>query len=152
MQTSSFHTYDPSAHILPAGTTTVLAANTGCAGLQAGRARSRDFSTLNLLLALFASLALLSGAGCAKIGEPHPPEVRVPKAATDLAARQVSDFIVLTFSKPDRNTNGSEATTLKSVDIFRLSEETTGKDKGALPDEQFAKGSVFQNTGQSIME
>ncbi len=90
-------------------------------------------------LCLLITLAVLCSAGCAKIGEPKPPEVRIPKAAADLAARQLSDFVVLAFSKPDRNTNGSEATTLRRVDIFRLSEAAAGKDAGALPYEQFAK-------------
>jgi hypothetical protein len=93
----------------------------------------------NLILAIFLSLAVLSGAGCAKIGAPQPPEVRIPKATTDLAARQLSDFVVLAFSKPDRNINGSEATTLRRVDIFRVSEEATGNGGRALPEAQFAE-------------
>ncbi len=94
---------------------------------------------LNLLLALIFALAVLCCVSCAKVGAPKPPEVRIPKAATDLAARQLSDFVVLAFSKPDRNTNGSEATTLRRVDIFRVSEDAVGDRVGALPEAQFAE-------------
>ncbi len=97
---------------------------------------------IQITLAIF--LAALSAAGCAKIAEPQPPEVRIPLPATDLAARQVSDFIVLTVSKPERNTNGSEATTLRSVDIYRLSEDGNAKDVAGVADQgQFAKKALL---------
>jgi hypothetical protein len=87
------------------------------------------------VLPVFIFLSVLFSAGCAKIAEPQPPEIRIPHPAVDLAARQLSDFVVLTFSKPERNTNGSQPTTLKSVEIFRLAEDTAG----ALPPDQFVK-------------
>jgi len=91
-------------------------------------------------IALTIFLAALSAAGCAKIAEPQPPELRIPLPATDLAVRQVSDFIVLTVSKPERNTNGSEATTLRSVDVYRLSEDGNAKDAaGGVDQGQFTK-------------
>jgi hypothetical protein len=98
-----------------------------------------EFRISNLLIDLLVTLAVLCGAGCAKISAPKPPEVQIPKAATDLAVGQASDFIVLTFSKPDRNTDGSEAQTLRSVDIFRLSEDAATNDTGALPEARFAQ-------------
>jgi hypothetical protein len=78
------------------------------------------------LTILFLWLAVGFGAGCAKIGDPRPPEVKIPKAAVDLAARQTADFIVLTVSKPNENTNGSKATTFQRVDVLRLAEEASG--------------------------
>jgi hypothetical protein len=94
----------------------------------------------NPLIALLLLLAVLSGVSCARIGEPQPPQVYVPIPATDLASRQLSDFVVLTVSKPERNTNGSEVTTLKSVDIYRMQDET-GADDAAnpVPPELFMK-------------
>ena len=92
------------------------------------------------LPSLFLLFAVLAGASCAKIGEPRPPEVRIPKEAADLAARQSADSIVLTVSKPERNTNGSEATTLQSVDVFRLTEAAGAEDTAKpLPAEQVMK-------------
>jgi fibronectin type 3 domain-containing protein len=76
-------------------------------------------------------LAFLS-AGCAKISEPQPPEIRIPRPAADLAVRQLSDYVVLSFSKPETNTDGSGASTPKSVEVFRMIE-----DNGPLPEDQF---------------
>ena len=70
-------------------------------------------------------LLLLLG-GCAKTGDPQPPTVLVPRPATDLAARQVADTVLLTVSIPAENTDGSPATTLAQVEIFRLVEEGSG--------------------------
>lgn len=86
-------------------------------------------------------LAALSLPGCAKIADPEPPQVRIPKPAIDLAARQLSDFLVLTVSKPAVNTNGSEATTLQRVDVYRLGEDVTAADR-VLDDEQFIKSAT----------
>ena len=51
------------------------------------------------ILALAMACPLFS-AGCAKVGEPQPPEIRVPKPAVDLAARQSAGDVVLTVSIP----------------------------------------------------
>jgi hypothetical protein len=83
-------------------------------------------------------LATISCWGCAKIAEPEPPQVRIPKPAVDLAVRQRSDYLVITVSKPESNTNGSEATTLKRVDVYRLSQGIQDTE-GALPEEQFIR-------------
>jgi hypothetical protein len=86
-------------------------------------------------------LLVLFGAGCAKIGEPQPPEVRIPKEAADLAVRQSSDTLVLTFSKPEQNTNGSAATTIKSLELLRITEES-GVSGAPLPQERFVKSAL----------
>ncbi len=102
------------------------------------KTRSAKFQILKaaLLMAVWTML----GTGCAKISEPQPPEVRIPKPAIDLAARQVSDFVVLTVSKPAQNTDGSASTTLKSIELFRLAEDTRGSlVTSPLPEEQFLK-------------
>jgi hypothetical protein len=90
--------------------------------------------------ALLTAVALLSAAGCAKIAEPQPPEIRVPKAAVDLAVRQLSDSVVLTVSEPEQNTDGSPATTFRNVEVFRLiGNANTGGSSQPLPEEQFLK-------------
>jgi hypothetical protein len=71
-------------------------------------------------LLTFVVLALL--AGCAKTGDPQPPLLLVPKPATDLAARQYGDQIMLTLSMPTENTNGTPATTLRRIELFRCME------------------------------
>ncbi len=85
------------------------------------KSRFNKISRLGLIFPLLLSAAF--GTSCAKIGEPQPPEIQIPKPATDLTARQVSDTIVLAFSMPAQNTDGSEARTLASVDVFRLLED-----------------------------
>jgi len=80
------------------------------------------------LLSVFAFLfiaALLSIAGCAKMGEPQPPEIFIPEAAVDLTANQRADTILLRVSIPRRNTNGSEVTTLQNVDVYRHAADTS---------------------------
>ncbi len=87
--------------------------------------------------ALLAAAALLC-AGCAKIGEPQPPGVEVPEAATDLTAKQISDRVVLTVSTPDRNTSGAAVTSLRSLEVYRLAGNSNAA-ADALPDEDFAR-------------
>jgi len=92
---------------------------------------ARHFYILTLLL----FLCLLGLEGCAKIGEPQPPQVLVPKPAVDLDARQFSDRILLTVSQPVANTNGSRVTTLDRIEIFRLAGDR--QDAGPLQEEAF---------------
>lgn len=77
--------------------------------------------------------------GCAKTGEPHPPAVLVPKPAADLVARQYSDQVLLAFSMPAQNTDGSPVDVLGSIEIWRRTDERTNK-AFALTDPEFLKG------------
>lgn len=83
-----------------------------------------------LLLLCFAGLS-----SCAKESEPQPPLVLVPRAATDLRARQYDERILLTVSMPAQNTNGSQVTTLGQVEIFRLASDRGNA--GPLPEAEF---------------
>jgi hypothetical protein len=94
-------------------------------------------ATAGILLSLLAYAILL--AGCAKTGDPHPPEVLVPKPAVDLAARQYSDQVLLTVSMPDHNTNGSPMTTLGVIEVWRRIEERT-KETAPMTETEFLKG------------
>jgi hypothetical protein len=89
--------------------------------------RGRESSSKNqrlkgskLLTTALLAIGILCGADCAKIADPQPPQALIPEAAVDLAAKQVSDYVVLTVSKPGRNTNGSPATNLRSLEVLRL--------------------------------
>jgi hypothetical protein len=86
---------------------------------------------------LWILLTLLT-AGCAKIGEPQPPEIKIPEAAVDLTAMQLSDHVVLKVSKPSRNTNGSAVADLRSLEVYRLAEDPSAEAAKPLPIEIFA--------------
>ncbi len=87
---------------------------------------------------LLTAAAALSGSGCAKISEPQPPVVRLPKPAIDLAVRQISDSLVLTVSEPTQNTDGAPATSFRKMQVLRVSESLrTGEILPSLPEDQF---------------
>jgi fibronectin type 3 domain-containing protein len=56
-------------------------------------------------------------AACGKVGDPQPPFVRIPEAVKDLAASQSGHNIVLGWTNPPRNIDGSAATNLAHVQI-----------------------------------
>ncbi len=93
--------------------------------------------------AMLAVIALMLAAGCAKIGDPQPPRIRIPKPAVDLSARQVSDSVELTVSVPVQNTDGSTATTFTQADVLRMAEDA-GRNEPIAPisEEEFMKQAV----------
>jgi hypothetical protein len=106
-----------------------------------GKTRFSKIQTLNATMLLAAWLAF--SAGCAKVGEPQPPEIHIPKPAADLTAHQISDAIVLTFKKPVLNTDGSSATTLARVEVFRRLEDLRRDlPPNPLPEAQFVQSAV----------
>jgi hypothetical protein len=74
--------------------------------------------TIPLLSGLLI-LALLFCPACAKVGEPQPPIVYIPKPSADLTCRQVADRVLLSVSLPTTNTNGTPVNTLKTLEVFR---------------------------------
>jgi hypothetical protein len=83
-------------------------------------------------LAVLFALCIL--AGCGKTGDPQPPFIRIPQSVTDLAARQMAYDAVLSWTNPAHYVDGSNATDLATVHVFRngvrvksLSAETPGK-------------------------
>ena len=70
---------------------------------------------LSSVLCLLCTFLLL--AACGKIGDPLPPFIRIPEAVKDLAATQSGHNIVLTWTNPPRNIDGSAATNLAHVQI-----------------------------------
>ena len=80
-------------------------------------------------------LCLFSLAGCAKIADPEPPRLLIPKPAADLAARQFGSRVLLTVSLPVENTNGSREIILGEVEVFRVARDPG--ESATLPEEAF---------------
>lgn len=55
--------------------------------------------------------------GCGKIGDPQSPFIRIPQAVTDLAVHQNGNELVLSWTNPSRNIDGSGATDLARIQI-----------------------------------
>src|SRR6185312_3392858 len=45
-------------------------------------------------------------AGCGTPGAPRPPSLRLPQAVSDLAATRVGNTVTLTWTEPQRTTDG----------------------------------------------
>ena len=82
---------------------------------------SRELSPGRTLLAL---ALLVAAGGCGKKGDPSPPLPRGANAIKDLAVEQEGGAAVLTFSYPDRLSNGQLLTDLTAIEIFRLAGAT----------------------------
>lgn len=61
-------------------------------------------------------------SSCGKVGDVHPPFVRIPEAVNDLSANQSGYSIVLTWTNPAHNIDLSEATDLAHVQILSEAE------------------------------
>jgi hypothetical protein len=93
---------------------------------------------------LWAFIALiLTCAGCAKMADPKPSVIPLIMPANDLSAHQQSDYIVLSASRPIHNVDGTEASSLKSIDVFRLEEGASAANTNKpLPESEFTKQAV----------
>jgi len=95
-------------------------------------------SCIPLLKTVLLVIALFLTTGCAKIADPLPPLVRIPRPAADLAAMQSAGDIALTFSRPAVNMDGSPATTLENIQVLRLEEDADSGDiDRPLPEKTF---------------
>jgi hypothetical protein len=92
-------------------------------------ARNDTGSVPSFLLRNQASLLIfiLCLSGCAAPGEPVPPRPVVPEAVTDLAARQLGDAVVLTFTLPKNSTERQPLAESPAIEIFRALESPGGK-------------------------
>lgn len=96
-----------------------------------------------LLLFLGTSLA----TGCGKVGPPLPPEILIPKPVTDLSSVQIGPQIKLTWTLPTLNTNGTKATTIQKIEVYRQIQPRT--DPLPIP-ETLAKS--FQGTKIMVID
>lgn len=83
----------------------------------------------SLFLLLGCSLLLLSH--CGKMGPPLPPIRVKPQPTSDLRAVQVSSQVLLSWSVPNVNTDGTPLGEPREIQVYRLS--TATKDPGAPP-------------------
>src|ERR1700680_940817 len=67
-------------------------------------------------------ILILCLSGCAAPGEPVPPRPVVPEAVTDLAARQLGDAVVLTFTLPKNSIERHPLAEKPAIEIFRALE------------------------------
>lgn len=72
-------------------------------------------------------IIILCLSGCAAPGEPVPPRPVVPEAVTDLAARQLGDAVVLTFTLPKDSTERHPLAEKPAIEIFRALESRGGE-------------------------
>jgi hypothetical protein len=72
-----------------------------------------------LLLSVLAVISSLF-SGCGNMGPPLPPLIQIPVPVSDLAIQQFGKSAQLSWTLPKLNTDGSAATTVASVEIYRL--------------------------------
>lgn len=73
----------------------------------------------HFLSPLLCAVALTALASCGAPGEPTAPRPPVPEAVADLAARQVGDAVLLTFTLPQNTLQGEPLAEPPAVEIFR---------------------------------
>lgn len=79
--------------------------------------RRRDLFSFSCLL---LPLLLLPAAGCARVGPPRPPYKRVPPAVKELAVAQEGPDLVLRFTLPVANADGSRIEAYPALEIDGL--------------------------------
>ena len=73
-----------------------------------------------------ALISLLFLTGCGNVGDPLPPLIQIPEAVSDLQAVQLGKSARLSWTLPKLNTDGSAATTLSMIEIYRIASSSAG--------------------------
>ncbi len=66
---------------------------------------------------LFTAVAMLTLAGCAYVGDPLPPALKIPAPVTDLSARQVGPDLLIAFTIPAVTQEGLDLKKLGGLDL-----------------------------------
>ena len=76
---------------------------------------------MHSVVSIFFSLVSLCflAAGCGVPGEPVPPSPPIPIAIKDLAAKQLGDGVMLSFTLPSKSTLGDRLTQTPTMEVFR---------------------------------
>lgn len=74
---------------------------------------------IRILLISLVFPILIGASGCGKKRPPVAPESTTPTAITDLKAMVGEEAVMLCWTIPDRNTNGSKLADLRGFKIFR---------------------------------
>jgi hypothetical protein len=69
---------------------------------------------------LLTSIVSFLFTGCGNVGPPLPPLVQIPAPVSNLTVQQVGKSAQLSWSLPKLNTDGSTATTVAAVEVYRL--------------------------------
>ncbi|MCC7417444.1 MAG: hypothetical protein IT176_09925 [Acidobacteria bacterium] len=67
-----------------------------------------------------AAIAVLLAGGCGKKGPPLPPLVRVPAAPGEVAAARRGDEVIVDFTVPSANADGSRPANLSRIDVYAV--------------------------------
>lgn len=87
---------------------------------------------------LFGAAALMLIAGCAAPGAPVTREPAVPRAISDLSARQTGDSVVLSFTFPTETAQGQKLPKTPAIEIYRAMMTTQANGGTAAPKVQLA--------------
>jgi hypothetical protein len=81
--------------------------------------RLNDTTLKVLLISALTVISSLS-TGCGNVGAPLPPLIQIPVLVSDLKVQQFGKSAHLSWTLPKLNTDGSAATTVATVEIYRL--------------------------------
>jgi hypothetical protein len=69
---------------------------------------------------LLIGVSILIQVACGKKGPPEAPFVRVPAPMTDLRVQRIGDDVIIGFTLPIRNQDGTQPADLERVDIYAM--------------------------------
>ncbi len=77
-------------------------------------------------------LPAVASVSCARVGDPVPPQIPIPKRATELSVVQIGSNARLRIPRPKENVDGSEVRQMQEIRIYRLmqNKETAGASSG----------------------
>lgn len=99
-----------------------------------------------------AALILLLIAGCAAPGAPVTREPRVPRAISDLSARQSGDAIFLSFTFPTETAQGRKLSRTPAIEIYRAFAAAQASGGAAAERPQLAVTIPPQMTGKYLQD